>query len=185
MRNFLKTTIVIVSFAFTMYSCNNEPEKNDYKARTESISDRVENIDAEQINQIYSDIMRLYCDVVEDIYNKGKETGEYDLERLDEVVKLFYDFQEKINYFTTEDFLNEIDDRYEESIQDRLNKIYPMEVEMGIRPDDYYDYEPKMLPDSSFVLGNDTVKSLHNGKIVLNRDTITEDEFKKMYNIDE
>jgi len=190
MRIFFKATIVIVSLIFTMYSCNNdpeEPEKTDYKARGESISGKIDDIDVEQINQTYRDLMMLYCDLVEDIYNKGKETGEYDLDRLDEVAKLYYELEEKIFYHKTEKFLNEIDDKYEESLSDRLNKILPLEIEMGIRDYDYQDenWEPEMLPDSSFVIGYDTIKNLNNGKIVLNRDTITEEEFKERFNFNE
>ena len=36
---------------------------------------------------------------------------------------------------------------------------------------------PQMFPDSSFVIGNDTIKELENGDIIFNRDTLTYEQF--------
>ncbi|MBQ5571452.1 MAG: hypothetical protein IIT38_01105, partial [Bacteroidales bacterium] len=50
--------------------------------------------------------------------------------------------------------------------------------------DEEYD-EPVMLEDSSFVIGKDTIKELEDGRIIINRDTLTYEEFMQKLGVNE
>lgn len=42
-----------------------------------------------------------------------------------------------------------------------------------------------MLEDSSFVIGKDTIKELEDGRIIINRDTLTYEEFMQKLGVNE
>ena len=131
--------------------------------------------------------MMLYCDVIEDIYNEGKASGEYDLKRLEDLENgLIADFEDKIN-FNNKDLWDEVDEKYDESLKERMEAVRPMIEDMfGEEYNDGGDYEePVMLEDSSVVIGKDTIKELEDGRIILNRDTLTEEEFLNKLGINE
>lgn len=177
-------TLAIAALALSMYSCQSTPDRSDLEGREEKLSKEIENIN---VHQIYRDIMMLYCDVIEDIYNNGKETGEYDLKRLEDLENgLIADFEDKIN-FNNKDLWDEVDEKYDESLKERMESVRPMIEDMfGEEYSEGEDYdEPQMLEDSSVVIGKDTIKELEDGRIILNRDTLTEEEFLNKLGIDE
>ena len=172
----MKNVFITLAFASLMiatFSC--QPAKDDFEAREEKISKEIDKIN---VQSIYRDIMMLYFDVIEDVYNQGKETGDYDLKRLEEFENgLIKDFNDKLD-FSSKEFWDEIDDKYDESLVDRMETLRPMMEEM--MGEEYASDEPEapqMLPDSSFVIGNDTIKELENGDIIFNRDTLTYEQF--------
>ena len=180
MRTIFKT-LAVAALVLAMYSCQSEPDKDDFEAREEKLSKEIEKVN---VQSIYKDLMMLYCDIIEDVYNNGKETGEYDLKRLEDfengIVADFYDKYELYN----EDMFNEEDDKYGESLTDRMEAIRPM-MEKIMGKDYSSDYgEPKMLEDSSFIIGTDTVKELDEDHLILNRDTITIEEYYNRLGID-
>ncbi|MBO7572387.1 MAG: hypothetical protein J6T48_09580 [Bacteroidales bacterium] len=177
-------TLAIAALAFSMFACQRTPDRSDLEGREEKLSKEVENIN---IQQIYRDIMMLYCDVIEDIYKEGKESGEYDLKRLEDLENgLIADFEDKMN-FNNKDLWDELDEKYDESLKERMESVRPMIEDMfGEEYNDDEDYnEPRMLEDSSVVIGKDTIKELEDGRIILNRDTLTEEEFLNKFGIDE
>ena len=169
-------TLVFAALALSMFACQRTPDRSDLEGREEKLSKEIENIN---VHQIYRDIMMLYCDVIEDIYNEGKASGEYDLKRLEDLENgLIADFEDKIN-FNNKDLWDEVDEKYDESLKERMEAVRPMIEDMfGEEYNDGGDYEePVMLEDSSVVIGKDTIKELEDGRIILNRDTLTEEEF--------
>ena len=183
MKNIFKT-LVFAALALSMFACQHTPDRSDLEGREEKLAKEIENIN---VQQIYRDIMMLYCDVIEDIYNNGKESGEYDLKRLENLENgLIADFEDKIN-FNNKDLWEEIDEKYDESLKERMEAVRPMIEDMfGEEYNDGGDYEePVMLEDSSVVIGKDTIKELEDGKIILNGDTLTEQEFLNKLGLDE
>jgi len=176
-------TLIIVVFTLAMFSC--QPAKDDLEAREEKLSKEIDKIN---VQSIYRDIMMLYFDIIEDVYNQGKESGEFDLKRLEDFENgLIKDFNDKLD-FGSKDFWDELDDKYDESLFDRMETLRPMMEEM--LGDAYFDSEdsadePVMLEDSSFIIGKDTIKELENGDIVFNRDTLTYEQFMQRISADE
>ena len=72
-------TLAVAALALSMYSC--KTDRSDFDAREEKLAKEIEKID---VQTTYRDIMMLYFDIIEDVYNQGKETGEYDLKRLED-----------------------------------------------------------------------------------------------------
>lgn len=174
MKNIFRT-LIVVALASLMYSC--QPARDDFEAREEKLSKEIDKIN---VQSTYRDIMMLYCDVMEDIYNNGKETGEYDLKRLEDLENgLFADFEEKMN-FNNMDLMDEVDENYGESLRERMETIRPMIEKIFGKEYNYGDNEyeePTILEDSSVVIGKDTIKEVEDGRIILNGDTISENEF--------
>lgn len=173
MRTIFKT-LAVVALVLAMYSC--QPDKSDFEARENKISKEIEKIN---VQTIYRDIMMLYFDIIEDVYNNGKESGNYDLTRLEDFENgLIKDFNDKLD-FNSKDYWSEVDEKYDESLLDRMETLRPMMEEMMGR--EYYDDEdfgePIMLEDSSFIIGRDTIKELENGNIKVNSDTLTYEQF--------
>ena len=167
-------TLAIAALALSMYSC--KTDRSDFDAREEKLAKEIEKID---VQTTYRDIMMLYFDIIEDVYNQGKETGEYDLKRLEDFENgILKDFSEKLDIGSKE-FWEEDDDKFGESLSDRINTLRPMMEEMmgeAYAEEDDYN-EPEMLEDSSFVIGKDTIKELEDGSIIFNRDTLTYEQF--------
>ena len=184
MKNIFKA-LAIATLALSMFACQRTPDRSDLEAREENLSKEIEKLN---VQQIYRDIMMLYCDVIEDIYNNGKETGEYDLKRLEDLENgLIADFEDKIN-FNNKDLWDETDEKYGESLKERMETVRPMIQEMFGEEYDFSDEnyeEPRMLEDSSVVIGQDTIKELNDGRIILNGDTISEQEFLNKFGINE
>lgn len=182
MKNAFRT-LIIATFTLAMFSC--QPAKDDLEAREEKLSKEIDKIN---VQSIYRDIMMLYFDIIEDVYNQGKGSGEYDLKRLEDFENgLINDFNDKLD-FGSKDFWDELDDKYDESLFDRMETLRPMMEEM--LGDAYFDSEdsadePVMLEDSSFVIGKDTIKELENGDIVFNHDTLTYEQFMQRIGADE
>lgn len=172
MRTIFKT-LAVAALVLAMYSC--QPDKSDLEARENKISKEIEKIN---VQSIYRDIMMLYFDVIEDVYNNGKESGNYDLKRLEDFENgLIKDFNDKLD-FNSKEYWSEADEKYDESLLDRMETLRPMMEEM--MGQEYYDEgidEPVMLEDSSFIIGKDTVKELENGDIRVNGDTLTYEQF--------
>ncbi len=172
MKNALKILAAVI-LATTMISC--QPDPKDFDAREAKLSKRLDKID---IMSTYRDIMMLYFDIIEDVYNEGKESGEFDMSRIESFENgILKDFEEKIN-FNDEAFWKEVDDQYGTSLFERVDSIRPMLDElMG----DQYNYDdgemPEFLEDGSMLLGNDTVKDINDSMVLLNGDTITLAEF--------
>ncbi|MBO4875222.1 MAG: hypothetical protein J5542_07950 [Bacteroidales bacterium] len=166
-------TLAVAALALSMYSC--QPDRSDFDAREEKLAKEIEKID---VQTTYRDIMMLYFDIIEDVYNQGKETGEYDLKRLEDFEDgILKDFSEKLDIGSKE-FWEEDDDKFGESLSDRINTLRPMMEEMMGEAYAEEDYnEPEMLEDSSFVIGKDTIKELEDGNIIFNRDTLTYEQF--------
>ncbi len=180
----MKNVFISLAFATLMiatFSC--QPAKDDFEAREEKLSKEVDKIN---VQSIYRDIMMLYFDIIEDVYNQGKESGNYDLKRLEDFENgLVKDFNDKLD-FNSKDFWEELDEKYDESLWERMETLRPMMEEM--MGEEYIDDEPgtpQMLPDSSFVIGNDTIKELENGDIIFNRDTLTYEQFMQRIGADE
>jgi hypothetical protein len=174
-------TLIIATLALAMYSC--QPAKDDFEAREEKLSKEIDKIN---VQSIYRDIMMLYFDIIEDVYNQGKESGNYDLKRLEDFEEgLLSDFSDKLD-FNNKDFWEEDDDKYDESLSERMEALRPMMTEMlgEVYTEDEPD-TPTMLPDSSFVIGSDTIKELENGDIIFNRDTLTYEQFMQRIGNDE
>ena len=168
MKNIFRI-VAIAILALAMNSCQNEPDRSDFDAREEKLSEEIENIN---IKQTYRDIMMLYCDIIEDVYQKGKETGEYDIQRLKDFEKgLIADFEDKIKVEDM-DLWSEIDDKYDESLIDRMETVGPMAEEIFGNNE-----QPQILEDGSVILRNDTIKELEDGRIKFNSDTITYEQF--------
>lgn len=180
MKNVFKT-LVFATLVLVTFSC--KPNNSDFEAREEKLSKEIEKIN---VQSIYRDIMMLYFDIIEDVYNQGKEDGNYDLKRLEDFENgIVKDFNDKLD-FNSKDFWEELDDKYDESLWERMETLRPMMEEM--MGEEYIDDEPEapqMLPDSSFVIGNDTIKELENGDIIFNRDTLTYEQFMQRIGVDE
>ena len=175
-------TIAVAALMLAMYSC--QPDRSDFEAREDKISKEIEKIN---VQSIYRDIMMLYFDVIEDVYNEGKESGNYDLKRLEDFEGgLLKDFYEKLD-FNSKLFWDEVDDNYDESLIERMDALRPMMEEM--MGEEYADEGepdvPTMLEDSSFIIGSDTIKELENGDIRINGDTLTYEEFLQRMGADE
>lgn len=173
MKNTFKI-LAVVLLATTMISC--KPDPKDFDAREAKLSKEIDKID---ILSTYRDVMMLYFDIIEDVYNEGKESGEFDMSRLEEFENgILKDFEDKMN-FNDEAFWKEADDKYGMSLFERVDEIRPMLDEiMG----DQYGYEdegpkPEFLEDGSMIIGNDTVKEINDSILLLNGDTITFGEF--------
>ena len=172
MKNVFRT-LAIAALVLSMYSCQDQPDKSDFEAREEMLAKEIEKID---VQSTYRDIMMLYCDIIEDIYNNGKESGQYDLQRLNdfENSRLITDFEDKINFFNSKDFWEEIDDKYEESLMDRMGTTYQMMQEIYGEKGAPQAYT---LEDGSFVIGYDTIKKINDTTYIIKEDTLTKEEF--------
>jgi len=182
MKRIFFRTLVIIGLSYAMCSC--QPDKSDFEAREEKISKEIDQI---KVQSIYRDIMMLYFDVIEDVYLEGKESGNFDLKRLEDLEEgLIKDFNDKLD-FSSKDFWDEVDDKYDESLVDRMEYLRPMMEEMMGEEfaADEDDTAPIMLEDSSFVIGTDTIKELENGDIIFNRDTLTYDQFMQKLSANE
>lgn len=173
MKNTFRILIVAI-LATAMYSC--QPDPKDFDAREEKLAKEIDKID---VQSVYRDIMMLYFDIIEDVYNQGKETGEYDLDRIEAFENgIVKDFESKID-FNNEEFWKELDEKYDMSLYERVDSIRPMLNE--IMGDQYgYDDEyesPKMLEDGSMIIYGDTIKEINDSLILLNGDTVTYEEF--------
>ena len=181
MKNIFKT-LAFAALVLTAFSC--QPAKDDLEAREEKLSKEIDKIN---VQSTYRDIMMLYFDIIEDVYNQGKESGNYDLKRLEDFENgLIKDFNDKLD-FGSKEFWDEDDDRYDESMYERMENLRPMMEEMlgdAYAGDEEYD-EPVMLEDSSFVIGKDTIKELEDGRIIINRDTLTYEEFMQKLGVNE
>ena len=114
-------TLAVAALALSMYSC--KTDRSDFDAREEKLAKEIEKID---VQTTYRDIMMLYFDIIEDVYNQGKETGEYDLKRLEDFEDgILKDFSEKLD-IGSKDFWEEEDDKFGESLSDRINTLRPM-----------------------------------------------------------
>ncbi len=169
LQNKMKNTfkiMVIALLSVAMYSCNSNPK--DLELRETDLSNRIDKL---EVQEIYRDIMMLYADIIEDVYNKGKDSENFDLSRLEAFeAGIVKDFEDKIT-FSDEAFWNEVADGYEISLYDRLEEISPyMEEMMG---DLSNSMEPEMLEDGSMVIGTDTIKELDSKTILVNGDTVT------------
>ncbi|MBR6068469.1 MAG: hypothetical protein IKP45_11800 [Bacteroidales bacterium] len=181
----MKNVFITLAFASLMiatFSC--QPAKDDLEAREEKLSKEIDKIN---VQSTHRDIMMLYFDIIEDVYNQGKESGNYDLKRLEDFENgLIKDFNDKLD-FGSKEFWDEDDDRYDESMYERMENLRPMMEEMlgdAYAGDEEYD-EPVMLEDSSFVIGKDTIKELEDGRIIINRDTLTYEEFMQKLGVNE
>lgn len=179
MKNTFKILIVAL-LATAMYSC--QPDPKDFEAREEKLSKEIDKID---ILSTYRDIMMLYFDIIEDVYNQGKDSSNFDMARINAFENgILKDFDDKIN-FNNEEYWKEIDEKYDKSMYERVEAIRPMLTEMM---GDEYGYEddgpqPIMLDDGSMVIDGDTIKEINDSLLLFNGDTITYDQFLKMMNV--
>jgi len=167
-------TLAIAILVVSVYSC--QPAEDDFEAREEKLSKEIEKMN---VQSVYRDLLMLYFDLIEDVYNEGVESGNFDVKRIEAFQEgIMTDFFEKLDTESRE-FWEEEDDKSGESLADRLLATRPMIVEMmgESEYDDSQDLSEMMLPDSSFVIGGDTIKELENGDIILNGDTMTVDEY--------
>lgn len=173
-------TLAIAILALSLYSC--APDKSDFDAREEKLSNEVDKIN---VQSIYRDIMMLYFDIIEDVYEQGKADGNYDLKRLEDFENgIVKDFNDKLD-FNSKEFWEELDEKYDASLMERMETLRPMMEEMMGEEYAGEGEEPEMLEDGSFVVGTDTIKELEDGTIIFNRDTITYEQFLQRIGVDE
>lgn len=168
----ITTFFALLALIATLFSCT--PDLKDFEAREAELAKKVEKIDLETL---YVDIMMLYFDVIEDVYNEGKETGEFDLARIEAMDNgLMKDFQDKIP-FQNEVIYETYYDNYDASLKERIETISPMFNEMFKDANTGDENQPEILEDGSIVIRNDTIKELDNGKLLINGDTTTYEEY--------
>ena len=168
----MKNSLFLFAIAvLAVISVSCQPKKDDFEARQAALEKQVDKIN---VYDTYIDLMMLYADVIEDVYNNGKESGEYDLERVNEVENLITDYFEKLNIQGSVDG-SEYIERYDCSLSERFDALEPMINEMYGYDEPEGDYE--MIDENTFVIDGDTIQQIAEETLVVNGDTMSVYEF--------
>lgn len=183
MKNIFRIIIIAV-VTLAMTSCNKELDPKDFDGRIEKLSKKIEKLDTnscEKIAEVLTDVYTLYLDVIEDVYNTGKDSSIYDFERIIEIqegiIAEFNDKCEEIDTTFLDIECNQIITEAMDKIMPRMEQIAPYMGEMLGYNDEQYNEDYEDLGDGYYVVGEDTLHLLEDGRIVYQGDTLTEDEY--------